>query len=222
MSTFFTPPTSTGRADSRPLPDRVSIRLASYATAAGLGAFGVVQDAAGAIVYTDVSDVTITQGEGPIYINLDSAGQNEFAIAAFLSSVRVNPYNIGPQASKALTSVSYYVNSFAAGASIGPASTEAGGARFAGRQVGADFYNFVGTDKYVGLKWDIGGGNFNYGWARVDVSGANNGTATLFSFAYESTPNAPIAAGAIPEPSSLALLAAGGGAAALKRRRRTA
>ena len=147
MSTFFTPPTSTGRADSRPLPDRVSIRLASYATAAGLGAFGVVQDAAGAIVYTDVSDGTITQGEGPIYINLDSAGQNEFAIAAFLSSVRVNPYNIGPQASKVLTSVSYYVNSFAAGASIGPASTEAGGARFAGRQVASDFYNFVGADK---------------------------------------------------------------------------
>ena len=222
MQTSVTPLASTDRVENPPLSERAAIRLASYAAAAGLGAFGVAQDSAGAIVYTDVPDVTITQGEGPIYINLDSAGQNEFAIAAFLSSVRVNPYNIGPQASKVLTSVSYYVNSFAAGASIGPASTEAGGARFAGRQVGADFYNFVGTDKYVGLKWDIGGGNFNYGWARVDVSGANNGTATLFSFAYESTPNAPIAAGAIPEPSSLALLAAGGGAAALKRRRRTA
>ena len=43
------------------------------------------QDAAGAIVYTDVPDVTITQGQGPIYLNLDNAGQNEFAIAAFQS-----------------------------------------------------------------------------------------------------------------------------------------
>lgn len=220
MSTSSPPLTSTGRADRHPLPECVSGRLAAYATAAGLGAFGVLQDAAGAIVYTDVPDVTITQGEGPIYINLDSAGQNEFAIAAFLSSVRVNPYNVGSQASKVLTSVSYYVNSFAAGASIDPAAAEAGGARFAGRQAGGDFYNFVGTDKYVGLKWDVGGGNFNYGWARVDVSAANNGTATLLSFAYESTPNAPIVAGAIPEPSSLALLAAGGGALVLKRRRK--
>ena len=220
MRDFVTPPTSSDSAPILPLPDWVGIRLSSYVAAAGLGAFGAVEEVHGAIVYTDVPDVTITQGQGPIYINLDNAGQNEFAIAAFLSSVRVNPYNIGAQASKTLTSMSYYVNSFAAGASIGPGAAESTGARFAGRQVGPDFYNFVGTDKYVGLKWDIGGGNFNYGWARVDVSAANNGTATLFSYAYESTPNAPITAGAIPEPSSLALLAAGGGAAALKRRRR--
>ncbi len=206
---------------SRALPEWISVRLSSYAAAAGLGAFGAAHDADAAIVYTDVPDVTITQGQGPIYINLDNAGQNEFAIAAFLSSVRVNPYNIGGQSSKVLTSMSYYVNSFATGAAIGPASAEAGGARFAGRQVGPYFYNFVGTDKYVGLKWDVGGGNFNYGWARVDVTAANNGTATLFGYAYESTPNTAIAAGAIPEPTSLALLAAGGGAAALMRRRRT-
>lgn len=214
------PPTSGDRPAGLPLPEWVGIRLSSYVATAGLGAFGAVQNVDGAIVYTDVPDVTITQGQGPIYINLDNAGQNEFAIAAFLSSVRVNPYNIGAQASKTLTSVSYYVNSFAAGSSIGPGAAESSGARFAGRQVGPDFYNFVGTDKYVGLKWDIGGGNVNYGWARVDVSAANQGTATLFSYAYESTPNTPITAGAIPEPSSLALLAAGGGAVALKRRRR--
>ncbi|BBO31336.1 PEP-CTERM sorting domain-containing protein [Lacipirellula parvula] len=222
MRTFVTPLASTNLVESPALSERVSVRLASYAAAAGLGAFGVAQDAAGAIVYTDVPDVTITQGQGPIYLNLDNVGQNEFAIAAFSNSVRVNPYNIGPQASRTLTSSTYYVNSFAPGAEIGPAAIAAGGARFAGRQVGADFYNFVGTDKYVGLKWDIGGGNFSFGWARIDVSAANNGTATLLSYAYESTPNASIIAGAVPEPSTLALLAAGGGAVALQRRRRTA
>ena len=221
MRKSLTQQTSRDRVENAGLSERVSVRLASYAAAAGLGAFGGVQDAAGAIVYTDVPDVTITQGQGPIYLNLDNAGQNEFAIAAFQSSIRVNPYNIGPQASKTLTSSTYYVNSFVPGAVIGPGANEAGGARFAGRQVGADFYNFVGIDKYVGLKWDIGGGNFNFGWARIDVSGANNGTATLLSYAYESTPNAPIVAGAVPEPSTLALLAAGGGAMALQRRRRT-
>ena len=169
----------------------------------------------------DVPDATITQGQ-TLYINLDSVGYNEFAVAAHTNSVRVNPYNIAPQSSKVLTSSSYYVQSFDAGAEIGPTSVEAGGARFAGRQVGPYFYNFVGADKYLGLKWDIGSGNFLYGWARLDVTADNMGTATLFSFAYETEPNTSIVAGQIPEPSSLALLAAGGGAVALKRRRRPA
>ncbi len=103
---------------------------------------------------------------------------------------------------------------------IGDGDEVAGGARFAGRQAGPYFYNFVGTGGYVGLQWDIGNGDVRYGWARVDVTEVNNGTATLYSFAYESDANMPITAGAVPEPTSLALLAAGGGALALGRRRR--
>jgi hypothetical protein len=209
------------RPSPRRLPEWLNQRLTSYTAAAGLGAFGGAHPADAAILFTDVPDTTITQGDGPIYINLDGVGYNEFAIAAFNDSVRVNPYNIGPQDSKVLTSGTYYVNSFSGGETIGPASEEAGGARFAGRVSGIYFYNFVKTDGYVGLKWDIGGGNVRFGWARVDVTPDNNGTATLFSFAYEETPNTPIAAGAIPEPSSLALLAAGAGAPALRRRRRS-
>ena len=202
------------------LPESFARRLSSYATAASLGAFGFAQAADAGIVYTDIPDATATQGQ-TLYINLDGVGYNEFAIAAHTSSVRVNPYNIGAQDSKVLTSGTYYVDSFAAGALIGPGASEAGGARFAARQSGPYFYNFVGVDKYVGLKWDIGGGDFLYGWAQLDVTSDNFGTATLTGFAYEAQANTPIAAGStgIPEPNSLALLAAGGGALALKRRR---
>ena len=205
------------------LPEWLSGRLSSYAAAAGLGAFGFAQAADGAIVFTDVPDATITQStpSQTLYINLDSVGYNEFAVAAHSNGVRVNPYNVGPQSSKVLTSGNYYVNSIIAGAEIGPTSAEAVAPRFAGRQAGPYFYNFVGADKYLGLKWDIGSGNFLYGWARLDVTADNMGTATLFGFAYETEPNTSIVAGQIPEPSSLALLAAGGGAVALKRRRRS-
>lgn len=202
------------------LPEWFRERLSSYATAASLGAFGFAQAANGAIVYTDIPDATAIQGQ-TLYINLDGVGYNEFAVAAHTNSIRVNPYNIGTQDSKTLTSGTYYVDSFAAGALIGPEAKEAGGARFAGRQAGPYFYSFVGVDKYVGLKWDVGAGDFLYGWAQVDVTSDNFGTATLSGFAYETQANTPIVAGAtgIPEPSSLALLAAGGGALALKRRR---
>jgi hypothetical protein len=207
------------------LSSSVTGHLSSYSAAAALGAFGMSQVGSAAIIYTDVPDTTITQGGGPLYIDLNNdvsvGGQNEFAIAAFSNSVRIDPYNISPQASRVLTSGSYYVFSFAAGESIGPAAAEAGGGRFAGRVVGPYFYNFVGTDGYVGLKWDAGGGNIHFGWARVDVTSADNGTATLFSYAYEDQPNTAITAGAIPEPTSLALLAAGGGALALARRKRS-
>lgn len=208
------------RANRLSISPGFSKRLKAYSAAAGAGAFALANSAEGAIVFTDVPDQTITQGQGPIYLNLDSVGYNEFAIAAFNDSVRVNPYNVGPQNSRVLTSGSYYVFSFAAGEVIGDGDLAAGGGRFAGRQVGPYFYNFVGTGGYVGLEWDIGGGDVRYGWARVDVTPDNNGTVTLFSFAYEATPNTPIVAGAIPEPTTLALLAAGGGALALNRRRK--
>lgn len=74
------------------------------------------------------------------------------------------------------------------------------------------------TNKYLGLAIqspdpDI----WNYGWAEVSYS---PGSLTLHGFAYETDANTPITAGAIPEPSSVALLALAAGAGALGLRRR--
>jgi PEP-CTERM motif-containing protein len=218
----MSPRTSSNFGDaeqSRTQPDSAAIspqtyrRLKRYAAAAGLGAFSFAQTAEAGIVYTDIPDVNVNQGN-TIYINLDGSGQNEFAIVGAANQIRFNPYNIGGQQSRTLTSTgSYYVFSFNAGASIGPLANSAGGARLV-----LDPAN----NKYIGMKWDIGGGNFRFGWARIDLLTLS--TAKLYDFAYESTPNTAILAGAtgatVPEPSSLALVAAGGGAMALAQLRR--
>jgi len=69
---------------------------------------------------------------------------------------------------------------------------------------------------FLGFRFEIDGED-HFGWARVSVSqvDANDPstfldlTAVIHDFAYESEPNTPIAAGAVPEPSSLGLLALG-------------
>ena len=60
----------------------------------------------------------------------------------------------------------------------------------------------------------------HYGWARFVT---DNGLFGFQDWAYESDPNTPIAAGAVPEPSTLALLAAGAVTLLFRRKgRRTA
>lgn len=64
----------------------------------------------------------------------------------------------------------------------------------------------VGQRAYLGLQFESGG-TTNYGWA--DITTVNYNSVTLHSYAYENIPDASIAAGAVPEPSQMALLALG-------------
>ena len=92
--------------------------------------------------------------------------------------------------------------------------------------------NFAGaTEKYVGFRLHLSSNeDLVYGWVKLSILGdlddyPSNGDIILHEWAYESTPNTPIAAGsaAVPEPTSLAIFAMGGvGVAAWKRRRKAA
>ncbi len=122
----------------------------------------------------------------------------------------------------------YYTTSFPAGTLISRATLAPSFyVGLAARSTNPVGYNLVGTGGYVGLEWAFNGPGSTdrrYGWAQVDITPANGEaenffSATLTAYAFEMTPNTPIAAGA-PEPGSLALLACGGGGVALAARRR--
>jgi hypothetical protein len=78
-----------------------------------------------------------------------------------------------------------------------------------------------GDQGFLGLTFQIGGNTF-YGWADISLNNLNGnapGVFTLHGLAYEDS-GGSITAGAVPEPSTIALLVAGAaGVLALKRRK---
>jgi hypothetical protein len=69
--------------------------------------------------------------------------------------------------------------------------------------------NVDGNPEYVGVRFKlVDGGPDYFGWIGVDITNAADLTGRVTGFAYEDT-GGPIAAGAVPEPVGLALLALG-------------
>lgn len=66
---------------------------------------------------------------------------------------------------------------------------------------------FPGQRAYVGVEFGIAGLT-HYGWIDIYVSELGPG-ALIYRWGYESTPGMSILAGAVPEPSTLLLVAAG-------------
>jgi hypothetical protein len=76
-----------------------------------------------------------------------------------------------------------------------------------------------GQDGFTGFAFETGG-DTHYGWATLNIDLTLPGTVTISQWAYETSPNTAIAVGAVPEPSSLALLALGAGGVAAWRLRK--
>ena len=80
-----------------------------------------------------------------------------------------------------------------------------------------------GGNAYAPLRINAGEGNYNYGWVNINFTDNDGGTSSsiITGFAFEDQINTPIEAGAVPEPSTYALLALAGlfGAAVWHHRR---
>jgi hypothetical protein len=71
------------------------------------------------------------------------------------------------------------------------------------------------TDAYAGLQLVVGGSTY-YGWIHIQNLGLNIGQ--ISDWAYETSPNTPILAGQVPEPSTAGLLLLGFLGLALRRK----
>jgi len=113
-----------------------------------------------------------------------------------------------------------YASALAAGTTIDALAT-AGGPFAASMAYGANNpnaeFNNV-NDAYIGLEFPIGGVS-HFAWMRVSIDNAA-GSFVLHDWAYETEPGAGIAAGAIPAPGALGLLAAGAAGLTTLRKRR--
>jgi hypothetical protein len=77
------------------------------------------------------------------------------------------------------------------------------------------------TGGYWAVKFNAGGGNFNYGWVEVDVTSSG---MTFGMAGVETTPNVAITAGAVPIPelgtwAAMAIFAGGAAYAGWRRRK---
>lgn len=67
---------------------------------------------------------------------------------------------------------------------------------------------WIGLTAYAGVQLPIGE-NTHYGWIRIEHFEYSN-AGRILDWAYETRPGVPILAGAVPEPSTFALLVGGG------------
>ncbi len=159
--------------------------------------------ASASIIYTDVNPDSVAFGNSTITWDMDNDGTKDFRITTAASG------NIGfsiMQAGQLGTTNSVLVNGSNAALALNlndaisasstvwhlmtsnnPQMTLVNGSTVTGTWAGA-------TDKYLGLKF-VKASNTYYGWARLTVSGSSL-NVVLKDFAYESTPNQQILAGA--------------------------
>jgi hypothetical protein len=92
-----------------------------------------------------------------------------------------------------------------------------GGRPASGVQVpfnGPNFASLAPTDvRYLGVKMELNDtGLTNYGWIGLRITNAADATGEVVGYAYETLPDVPIAAGNVPEPTSLVTALMGGAA----------
>lgn len=210
-------------------------KLAAYSLA-GAAAFLVPGAARADIVYVPNVDTVVNQ-PGSFDFNLSGPSSDDITITAQAgirsdgsgdptneidystgigAQVLIDPFVLGGNASD-----------LAFGALIDPSTTNWGSG---GKLVNYDTvtgahdadWSLTGDTGYLGFYFGAPGSP-QAGWAQIATTDGPGGASfEVLDYAYETTPNTPINAGQVPEPSALPLLILGGAGLVALRRRRSA
>jgi hypothetical protein len=189
-----------------------------------LGLFGVVEacNGQGTIVYVQPSQ-PINYGTFPQSFNLDlnNDGITDFVMSCGPSGVYLTPQGNDLVAVDGSFLVGALNQGDEIGSSLNPVYHWTGGSPAIGGQAvfdGQYFYsgNFSDKDAFIGLGFQAGGNNY-FGWMEV-TNYFNIAAGQVLGWAYETRPNTPILAGAVPEPSSVALVILGAALLSLRRK----
>jgi hypothetical protein len=204
-------PSSTGR-------DLAAAR-AGYALAAGAAALTAAAAHAD-IVYSGVQDLAVGQFSS-LNLNIDGDAYNDLLLKNYVfggGNYMGATVNFFPGKLVGFNNGFAYASALSAGFSIDASSVGPsffGSMAYGAVNPNAQFNN--ATNKYLGLSF-AGGANLYYAWVRVSINQAA-GTFTVHDWAYDNS-GAGIAAGAIPAPGALGLLAVGASGLGLLRGRK--
>ncbi len=201
---------------------RFSRRLPRYAAAAVAASAGPALPAA--IIHITAPFNVNTHGSAHAW-DIDGGGTDDFQFFNNYSSASSRSLlafrgNAGNAWVRGNASASFHLRAVPGNFTIGAAGPFQASAQVAFSSNGAPQGGLHSGAEYVGFKFQLTG-QTHYGWANITLGGSG---LTFNDWAYESTADTPIAAGAVvPEPAQsaagLGLLALGAaGVAAFKRR----
>ena len=188
---------------------RGNTRLAGYAALAGV-ALAAPAVANAAIIYSGPVSIPIFDDSDGLYLNVVNGVFSGFPPAAGWD---VNPYSAAPGTFTLwgpTTNTWFTTTGLIAGPYNLPFGTVISGAAAAffrpggATDVGPQF-TLNSSNNYLGFRFlNESDGLIDFGWMQVQF-GATVGARTIIGYAYDNVAGTAIAAGAIPEPSTMAL-----------------
>ena len=185
--------------------------------------WGIAPAAHSAIIYSGVQNIAVPQTFAGVYVNILTKATSFSQPGDFDTAPWINLDFGGIDISNGNTLrpviiASNRVVNLTTAQSVGSPSNLPPGANFSDSHTGPAAGQFqLLTVGYAGYGFSATvGAPVQYGWARITISNAGNGT--LHDWAYEGVANTSIQVGTVPEPGGAVLML--GGMASLLRRRR--